>query len=62
MSLRRNRTAPRGHDREMYKWRHQIENFFARIKEFRAAMTRCNKADGSLAAAIHLVAGVVATT
>ena len=59
---KRNRTAPREHDREMYKWRHQIENFFARIKEFRAVVTRYDKTDESFAAAIHLVAGVVAAT
>ena len=59
---RRNRTAPRHHDREMYKWRHQIENFFSRIKEFRAVATRYDKTDERFAATIHLVAGVVATT
>ena len=59
---RRRRTVPREHDREMYKWRHQIENFFARIKEFRAISTRYDKTDASFAAAIHLVSGVVAAT
>ena len=59
---KQNRTQPRDHDREMYKWRHQIENFFARIKEFRAVATRYDKIDESFAAAIHLVAGVVAAT
>ncbi len=59
---RRNRTVPRDHDREMYKWRHQIENFFSRIKEFRAVATRYDKTDASFAAAIHLVSGVVAAT
>ena len=54
--------ARRHHDREMYKWRHQIENFFARIKEFRAVANRYDKTDESFAAAIHLVAGVVAAT
>ncbi len=57
---RRNRTEPRHHDREMYKWRHRIENFFARIKEFRAIATRYDKTEASFAAAIHLVSGVVA--
>ncbi len=57
-----NRTEPRVHDREMYKWRHRIENFFARIKEFRAVATRYDKTDESFAAAIHLVAGVIAAT
>ncbi len=59
---RRHRTVPRHHDREMYKWRHRIENFFARIKEFRAIATRYDKTEASFAAAIHLVSGVVAAT
>ncbi len=59
---RRNRTVPRDHDREMYKWRHQIGNFFARIREFRAIATRYDKPGESFAAAIHLVSGVVAAT
>ena len=59
---RRNRMAPQEHDREMYKWRHQIKSFFARIKEFRAVATRYDKTDESFAAAIHLVAGVVTAT
>ncbi len=59
---RRNRTETRDHDPEMYKWRHQIENFYAKIKEFRAIATRYDKTDASFAAAIHLVAGVVAAT
>ena len=59
---RRSRKVPRDHDREMYKWRHQIENFFARIKEFRAVATRYDKTDESFAAAINLVAGVIAAT
>ncbi len=40
----------------MYRWRHQIENVFAKIKEFRAIATRCDKTDESFAAAIYLVA------
>ncbi len=59
---RRNRTVSRHHDREMYRWRHRIENFFARIREFRAIATRYDKTDASFAAAIHLVSGVVAAT
>ena len=59
---RRNRTTRRSHDREMCKWRHQIENFFSRIKEFRAVATQYDKTDESFAAAIHLVAGVIAAT
>ena len=57
---KRNRKVPRDHDGEMYKWRHQVENFFAKIKEFRAIATRCDKTDVSYAAAIYLAAGVIA--
>ena len=56
----RTRTEPREHDRVMYGWRHLVENFFAKIKEFRAIATRYDKTDESFAAGIHLVAGVVA--
>lgn len=59
---KRHRREPRDHDPEMYGWRHQIENFFAKIKEFRAVATRYDKTDESFAAGIHLVAGVVAAT
>ena len=57
---RRNRTAPRGRDRDVYGWRHLVENFFARTREFRAIAIRYDKTEGSFAAGIHLVAGVVA--
>ncbi len=59
---RRCRARSRDHDREMYKWRHRIENFFARIREFRAIATRYDKPGESFAAAIWLVAGVIAAT
>ena len=35
-----NRKAPRLYDRDLYKARHLIENFFARLKQFRAIATR----------------------
>ena len=44
----------------MCGWRHMVENFFSKIKEFRAIATRYDKTDESFAAGIHLVAGVVA--
>ncbi len=40
---RKNWTYLREHDRVMYKWRHRIENFFAKIREFRAVATRYDK-------------------
>src|ERR1700722_12075650 len=42
-------------DFEMYKWRHLIENFFCKIKEFRRIATRYEKTDASYSAMIHLV-------
>ena len=57
---RRSRPEPRDHDWKMYKWRYKIQNFFPRIRAFRAAAMQCDKTDESFAAGIHLVAGVVA--
>ena len=46
-------------DTEVYKWRHLIENFFCKLKEFRRIATRTDKTDTSFAAAIHLAAAVI---
>jgi len=54
------RKAPIPHDAEMYKWRHLVENFFQRIKEFRRIATCYDKTDASYAAAIDLVAAFLA--
>ncbi len=35
-----NRTTPRESDQDLYRARHLIENFFARLKQFRAIATR----------------------
>ena len=48
-------------DRDMYRWRHLIENTFARLKEFRAVATRYDKTDTSYAATIHLAAAIIAS-
>ena len=48
-------------DRAMHRWRHLIENCFAKLKEFRAVATRYDKTDTSYAAAIHLAATVIAS-
>jgi len=54
------RKAIIGYDRDMYRWRHLIENFFAKIKEFRAIATRYDKTDLSYRAAILIAAAVIA--
>lgn len=48
-------------DREMYRWRHLIENTFAKLKEFRAVVSRYDKTDTNYAASIQLPTAVVAS-
>ena len=55
------RTSPRKIDEEMYKWRHLIENFFGKLKEFKRIAVRADKTDQSFAAMIHLAAAVIAS-
>jgi transposase len=38
-----NRKVARDYDRDLYKARHLIENFFAKLKQFRAITTRYDK-------------------
>ena len=47
-------------DKEIYKWRHPIEHFFARIKEFRRIATRYDKTDTSYAGMIYLTSAALA--
>jgi transposase len=44
-----NRLCPAEFDRDTYKWRHLIENFFCKLKEYRGIAMRCCKTDESLA-------------
>jgi len=53
------RTKPLPLDAEMYKWRHLIENFFCKLKEFKRIALRADKTDQSFAAIIHLAAAVI---
>ena len=53
------RSKPLAIDTEMYKWRHSIENFFAKLKEFKRIAMRADKTDQSFAAMIHLAAAVI---
>ena len=56
---RSNRKQPRAHDEHLYKARHPIENFFAKLKQYRAIATRCDKTARNFLGAIHLAAAVV---
>src|ERR1700730_1401081 len=53
------RTTPLQIDTEMYKWRHLIENFFCKLKEFKRIAMRADKTDQSFQAMIHLAAAVI---
>jgi transposase len=53
------RTTPLAIDREMYKWRHLIENFFCKLKEFKRIALRADKTDQSFAAMIYLAAAII---
>ncbi|MDZ5648044.1 IS5 family transposase [Nitrospirillum sp. BR 11828] len=53
------RASPRKIDAEIYKWRHLIENFFCKLKEFKRIAMRCDKTDQSFSAMIYLVAAVI---
>ena len=54
-----NRKVSREYDRDLYKARHLIENFFAKLKQFRAIATRYDKTARNFLAAIHLAAATV---
>jgi len=53
------RANPLAIDKEMYKWRHLIENFFCKLKEFKRIALSADKTDLGFAAMIHLVAAVI---
>ena len=54
-----NRLLPRSYDRHLYKARHLIENFFARLKQFRAIATRYDKTARNFLSGIHLAAAAI---
>ena len=53
------RIQPRRIDADIYKWRHLIENFFGKLKEFKRIALRACKTDTSFAAMIHAAATVL---
>lgn len=53
------RTKPLDIDAEMYRWRHLIENFFCKLKEFKRIAMRADKTDQSFAAMINLAAATI---
>ena len=53
------RREPLAIDQEMYKWRHLIENYFQKRKEFKRIAMRSDKTDTSCAAMITLCAAII---
>jgi transposase len=53
---KKSRKVPRDIDQELYQERHRIENFFCKLKQFRAIATRYDKTARNFLAAVHLAA------
>jgi transposase len=53
------RALPLPLDADLYKWRHLVENFFCKLKEFKRIAMRSDKTDQSFKAMIYLVAAVI---
>ncbi len=53
------RAKPLDIDTDIYKWRHLIENFFGKLKEFKRIAMRCDKTDSSFEAMIYLATAVI---
>jgi transposase len=56
---KRNRKVQRDYDKDLDQARHLIENFFAKLKQFRAIATRYDKTARNFLAAIYLAASVI---
>lgn len=56
---KKNRINPANYDKEFYKERHKIENFFAKLKQYRAIATRYDKTAQNFLGAIYMAAIVV---
>lgn len=56
---RQNRKEQRDYDKLMYKWRHLIENFFQKLKQFRAIATRYDKRASAFLGGIFLAASII---
>ena len=54
-----NRKEPRPYDTFLYKARHLIENFFAKLKQYRALATRYDKRTTNFLGGIYLASSVI---
>jgi transposase len=54
-----NRKPPRDYDKHLYKARHLIDNFFAKLKQYRAIATRYDKTARNCLTAVYLAASII---
>ena len=54
-----NRVNPIEYDKDIYAARHLIENFFAKLKQYRCIATRYDKTSQNFLGAIYLVASII---
>ncbi|MEZ5772420.1 MAG: IS5 family transposase [Defluviimonas denitrificans] len=59
ISQRPQRLEPLAIDEEMYKWRHLIENYFQKLKEFKRIAMRSDKTDTSYAAMVSFCSAII---
>jgi len=59
ISQRPRRKVPLNIDPVMYAWRHLIENFFQKLKEFKRIAMRSDKTDSSFSAMIYVCAAII---
>jgi len=57
---RKGRKNPATYDENKYKWRHLVENFFQKLKDFKRIAMRACKTDESYAAMISITAALLA--
>ncbi len=53
------RIPPLNIDQDIYKWRHLIENFFGKLKEFKRIALRSDKTDESFEAMIYACSAII---
>lgn len=56
---KKNRLQPSPYDKDLYKSRHLIENFFAKLKQYRGIATRYDKISKNFLGAIYLVSSII---
>ncbi len=57
--FKKNRLHPTEFDKVLYKERHLIENFFCKLKQFRAIATRYDKCSSHFLSGIYLVSCLI---